>query len=82
MHAQALFVFEHTDSLGNAPSHNLFQMIPRPKRKDEKVIPRNVTDYCFESLPKDGDFVPDFPRVKCHALLNNIKVCEKKAANA
>jgi hypothetical protein len=72
MHAQALFVFEHTDSLGNAPSHQLFQMIPRPKRVDENLIPRNVTDYCFESLPEDGNFVPDFSRVKCHALLNNI----------
>ncbi len=74
MHAQALFVFEHTDSLGNAPSHQLFQMIPRPKRVDEKVIPRNVTDYCFDSLPKNGDSVPNFPRVKFHALLNNIEV--------
>lgn len=80
MHAQALFVFEHVDSLGNAPSHQLFQMIPRPKRVDEKVIPRNVTDYCFESLPKDGDPVSDFPRVKCHALLNNIPMRAKTAA--
>jgi hypothetical protein len=64
MHAQALFVFEHTDSLGNAPSHQLFQLIPKPKRVDEKVIPRNVTDYCFaESLPKDGEFLSGHPRV-------------------
>jgi CRISPR-associated protein Csd2 len=77
MHAQALFVFEHTDPLGNAPSHQLFQMIPRPKRVDEKVIPRNVTDYCFESLPKNGDAIPDFPRVKLHTLLNNIPIREK-----
>jgi CRISPR-associated protein Csd2 len=73
MHAQALFVFEHTDSLGNAPSHQLFQLIPKPKRFDEKVIPRNVTDYSFKSLPKDGEFIAGFPRVKFHALVNNIR---------
>jgi CRISPR-associated protein Csd2 len=28
MHAQALLVFEHADSLGNASSHQLFQLIP------------------------------------------------------
>jgi hypothetical protein len=55
-------------------------MIPRPKRVDEKVIPRNVADYCFESLPKDGESVPDFPRVKCHTLLKNIPMRAKTAA--
>jgi len=65
-------VFEHTDSLGNAPSHQLFQLIPKPKRVDEKVIPRNVTDYCFESLPMDGAVVKGVPKVKMHTILNNI----------
>lgn len=81
MHAQALFVFEHTDSLGNAPSHQLFQLIPRPKRVAEKVIPRNVTDYCFESLPENDKSIADFPRVKFHALVNNIPNGTKKVAN-
>ncbi len=80
MHAQALFVFEHTDSLGNAPSHQLFQLIPKPKRVDENVIPRNVTDYCFASLPKDGESITDFPRVKFHALMNNIPIRAEKAS--
>ena len=82
MHAQALFVFEHTSSLGNAPSHQLFQLIAKPKRVDEKVIPRNVTDYCFESLPKDGETVAGFPKVKFHALVNNIPSGAKEAAKA
>lgn len=79
MHAQALFVFEHTDSLGNAPSHQLFQMVPRPKRVEEKVIPRNITDFCFDSLPKDSAFLPQFPKVKFHSLINNIPSVATKA---
>jgi CRISPR-associated protein Csd2 len=81
MHAQALFVFEHTDSLGNAPSHQLFQLIPKPKRVDEHVIPRNATDYCFEPLPKDGEPLVAFPKVKFHALMNNIPIRAKQEAN-
>jgi len=80
MHAQALFVFEHTDSLGNAPSHQLFQFIPKPNRVDEEIIPRNVADYCFESLPKDGEAVAGFPKVKFHSLVNNIPNGAKKSA--
>jgi hypothetical protein len=80
MHAQALFVFEHTDSLGNAPSHQLFQLIHKPMRADEHVIPRNVTDYCLESLPNDGQPLVAFPRVKFHALMNNIPNRAEKAS--
>lgn len=80
MHAQALLVFEHTDSLGNAPSHELFQLVPKPKRTDDNVIPRSVRDYRFPSLPGDGEPLKEFPKVKFHTLLNNISVC--KASNA
>jgi len=78
MHAQALFVFEHTDSLGNAPSHELFQLIPKPKRTNDNVIPRNVTHYGFESLPSDDKPLDKFPKVTFHALLNNINVVQSK----
>ncbi|MBZ5554865.1 MAG: type I-C CRISPR-associated protein Cas7/Csd2 [Acidobacteriia bacterium] len=81
MHAQALFVFEHTDSLGNAPSHQLFQLIPKPNRVDNNVIPRNVTDYCFASLPKNGEYVAGFPKVIFHTLLNNIPVNAEEVDN-
>jgi hypothetical protein len=86
MHAQALFVFEHTDSLGNAPSHQLFKLIPKPdripdpERPREKIIPRDISHYAFASLPADGQALPDFPRVKFHAILNNIAL--KKAEQA
>ncbi len=80
MHAQALFVFEHTDSLGNAPSHQLFRLVPKPyrlfdpERPGDRIIPRDISHYAFASLPEDGVFVPAFPRVKFHAILNNITV--------
>jgi hypothetical protein len=43
---------------------------------EEKVIPRSIAHYCFESLPKDGDPIAAFPKVTFHALLNNIKMRE------
>jgi len=86
MHAQALFVFQHKDSLGNAPSHHLFKLVPKPyrlldpERPGEKIIPRDISHYEFASLPKDGDFLSDFPRVKFHAILNNVGVRKPEKA--
>jgi hypothetical protein len=86
MHAEALFVFEHTDSLGNAPSHHLFRLVPKPyrlpdpARPGEKIIPRDISHYAFASLPEDGKSLPDFPRVRFHAILNNIAVKEPETA--
>jgi len=86
MHAQALFVFEHTDSLGNAPSHQLFKLIPKPcrladpERPGEKIIPRHISHYAFDSLPKNGESLAEFPRVKLHAILNNIEVKRSEQA--
>ena len=86
MHAQALFVFEHTDSLGNAPSHQLLKLVPKPyrlpdpERSGEKIIPRDISHYAFANLPKDGAVLPDFPRVKFHAILNNIEVKKPEQA--
>ena len=83
MHAQALFVFEHTDSLGNAPSHQLFKLVPKPyrlpdpERAGEQMIPRDVSHYAFESLPEAGEFLREFPRVKFHVILNNVAVKQR-----
>lgn len=86
MHAQALFVFEHTESLGNAPSHQLFKLVPKPyplpdsERPGEKIIPRDISHYEFACLPEDGKALPDFPRVSFHAILNNIAVKKPEMA--
>jgi len=44
MAARRLFVFKHQDELGNAPSHQLFEMV-RVEKKEGTLIPRKFDDY-------------------------------------
>ena len=41
---RGLYVFSHSNSLGNAPAHSLFDRI-RPKLVEEVQAPRHITDY-------------------------------------
>ena len=50
MAARKLFVFKHSDDLGNAPSHKLFDLV-KVEKKESVVIPRKFTDY---SVKVDG----------------------------
>ncbi|GAP39423.1 type I-C CRISPR-associated protein Cas7/Csd2 [Flexilinea flocculi] len=54
MSAQKLFIFKHESELGNAPANQLFDVISISK-KDEKVTPRNFSDY---SIFVDKDKIP------------------------
>lgn len=44
MATQKLIVFKHESALGNAPSHNLFDLVKIAK-KEEVVVPRKFSDY-------------------------------------
>lgn len=44
MSCRGLYVFKHESRLGNAPAHQLFELI-RPELKDKAQIPRNFADY-------------------------------------
>jgi CRISPR-associated protein Csd2 len=41
---RGLYIFSHSNSLGNAPAHSLFDRI-RPKLIEEVQAPRHITDY-------------------------------------
>jgi CRISPR-associated protein Csd2 len=46
MSARKLYVFEHSDCIGNAPAYKLFDLIKIEKKEKEKDVPaRNFTDY-------------------------------------
>lgn len=45
-----LYVFKHDSHLGNAPAHQLFELI-RPELKDKTQPPRNFSDYHVEAPP-------------------------------
>ncbi|WP_027358754.1 type I-C CRISPR-associated protein Cas7/Csd2 [Desulforegula conservatrix] len=47
MNARKLFVFKHSDKLGNAPAHKLFDLIS-VKRNDSEKPPRSFTDYTID----------------------------------
>lgn len=50
MTTRGLFVFRHDSHLGNAPAHQLFELI-RPELKDKTQPPRNFSDYLVEAPP-------------------------------
>lgn len=45
MAARKLIIFQHDSALGNAPAHELFEMVPNPELKDTTKPPRAFTDY-------------------------------------
>jgi CRISPR-associated protein Csd2 len=44
MSARGLYVFKHETALGNAPAHQLFDLIT-VKRKQDGSVPRDFSDY-------------------------------------
>lgn len=53
MATQKLIVFKHSSSLGNAPSHRLFDLV-KISRKTEIEVPRRFDDYMVV-LPDEAD---------------------------
>ena len=45
MATRKLIVFSHNSALGNAPAHELFEMVPNPILKDPAKPPRAFSDY-------------------------------------
>lgn len=44
MTVAGLFIFKHDSALGNAPAHELFELV-RVSRRDGVEVPRNLNDY-------------------------------------
>ncbi len=55
MASRTLIVFKHDSDLGNAPSHQLFDLV-KVTRKPDVVVPRSFTDY---DVSIDADSAPD-----------------------
>lgn len=55
MSARSLMIFEHDSQLGNAPSHELFDLV-RVQRRDGVELPRDFTDY---EVKVDQDAIPN-----------------------
>lgn len=47
MNARGLYVFEHSNSLGDAPAHSLFERV-QVRKKDEAEVVRQFNDYAVE----------------------------------
>jgi CRISPR-associated protein Csd2 len=62
MNARALYAFEHSSALGNAPSHKLFEMVTVAAEPEA----RSFRDGRI-SAPADGS--EPVPGVRCHKLL-------------
>ncbi len=45
MATRKLVIFKHNSALGNAPAHELFEMVPNPALKDPAKPPRSFADY-------------------------------------
>jgi CRISPR-associated protein Csd2 len=60
MAAQKLFVFKHSNELGNAPANKLFDLIKVSKRGDA-ITPRSFSDYNVtfneDEKPKDVEYL-------------------------
>lgn len=55
MATRKLFVFKHSDILGDAPSYKLFDSI-RVERNEDTVVPRHFEDY---NIDVDTNAIPD-----------------------
>jgi len=55
MSARKLYVFEHSDCIGNAPAYRLFDLI-KIEKKEKDVPARNFTDY---EITIDKSQIPD-----------------------
>ena len=62
MHTQALFIFEHESSMGNAPAHRLLNLVDVRKKPGVSVA-RSFQDY---DVSIDEESIPD--KVKVYML--------------
>jgi len=66
MATRGLYVFKHDTELGNAPAHELFDLI-RIQRRDPKVPSRSISDYSIVSPPAGR--LERFPQVELIKLV-------------
>jgi CRISPR-associated protein Csd2 len=60
MSARKLYVFKHSDELGNAPAIKLFDLVkPAIKKKDNIDVARDFSDY---NLPKKEEIEENLPK--------------------
>lgn len=61
MSARKLYVFKHTSPLGNAPAHQLFDLIKVERKNTEDVPPRSFSDYSCsiqeQNLPQGVELI-------------------------
>ena len=55
MAMRKIVIFKHDSSLGNAPSHKLFELVPNPVLKDAKAPARSFSDYEELTIPVGSD---------------------------
>ena len=61
-----LFIFKHSDALGNCPAHILLESV-KAEKKPEKDCPRSFGDYIItveENLPEGVEFIDGIELVK------------------
>lgn len=63
MSSRKLYVFEHESALGNAPAHQLFDLI-KIERSDESKPPRDFADY---KVSVEKDHLP--PGISLHEMI-------------
>ena len=61
MSARKLYVFKHSSPLGNAPAHQLFDLIKVERKNIEDVPPRSFSDYSCsiqeQNLPQGVELI-------------------------
>ncbi|HPE19842.1 MAG TPA: type I-C CRISPR-associated protein Cas7/Csd2 [Candidatus Mcinerneyibacteriales bacterium] len=61
MSARKLYVFKHSSPLGNAPAHQLFDLIKVERKNTEDVPPRSFSDYSCsiqeQNLPQGVELI-------------------------
>ncbi len=66
MTTRGLYVFKHDSELGNAPAHELFDLI-QVTRRDRSVPARSIADYSVEAPPAGR--LADYPGVELQILV-------------
>lgn len=81
MATRGLYVFKHDSELGNAPAHELFDLI-RIERRDPASPPRAISDYSIESPPAGPlDRYPNIELIKLVTPKDEVEKHENEAAS-
>ncbi|MBK1703057.1 type I-C CRISPR-associated protein Cas7/Csd2 [Halochromatium glycolicum] len=81
MATRGLYVFKHDSELGNAPAHELFDLI-RIERRNPASPPRAISDYAIESPPAGPlDRFPNVELIKLVAPKVEVEKHDNEAAS-